>query len=413
MARHNRPFRLYCTTNEAFPIKLVDVVDLFLRELKDRGVEQEWFCGSQTPGPLRRETVAGVPVIVPPYSTRFGAPGKAVSKLLYWLLDTVYLLRFLFKPVDVIQVRDKYFAAVVGLIVARLTGRVFTVWLSYPYPEDSLDNAAETGGLRSLYQKLSGALGIAMLYKLAMPLADHCFVQSEQMREDLHQLRGIALEKMTPVPMGISNRIRDLPAPRTDTHDGHQTVMYLGTLYRVRRLETMIDAFIEVARARPAVRFLIVGDGLVPSERGDLEARVEHAGVADRFDFTGFIPIEQAWQKIGEADICVSPFLANRVLRVASPTKLVEYMAFGKPVVANDHPEHTRVLNQSGGGVCVPWSVEGFANGVLTCLDDPESAREMGRKGREWVLEHRTYDRLAEQVQSLYEQLLDKKHGGR
>ncbi|MFK7965139.1 MAG: glycosyltransferase [Burkholderiaceae bacterium] len=407
MTPSKESFTLYSTTNENFPIKLVDVVDLFLRELRARGVEQEWFAKSESDGPWRREEVASVPVIVPPYSNRWGAPGKAISKLLYWITDAACLLRFVVKPVDVIQVRDKYFAAVVGLLVARLRGRVFTVWLSYPFPEDSLDIAAEKGGLRGLYERLSGAVGIVLLYKIAMPLADHCFVQSEQMREDLNTIRGIPLTQMTPVPMGISNRVRDLPIHSPVEADTPQTVLYLGTMYRVRRLETMIDAFIEVARVRPAVRFLMVGDGLIPSDRGDLEARVAAAGMSDRFEFTGFIPIEQAWQKVAESDVCVSPFLANRVLRVASPTKLVEYLAFGKPVVANEHPEHNRVLVASGGGVCVPWSVEGFSQGLLTCLDDPVAAREMGKRGRDWVLANRTYNRLADQVYQVYKSLLD------
>lgn len=410
MTSPKRSFKLYCTTNENFPIKLVDVVDLFLRELRSRGVEQEWFAKSETNGPWRRETVAGVPVIVPPYSSRYGAPGKAISKGLYWLTDAVCMLRLLFKPVDVIQVRDKYFVALLGLLVARLRGRVFTVWLSYPFPEDSLDIAAEKGLLSGLYQRLSGAIGILFLYKMAMPWADHCFVQSEQMREDLHKLRGVPREQMTPVPMGVSNRVRDLPAHGVRGGNRTQTVMYLGTMYKVRRLETMIDAFISVANQRPDVRFLLVGDGLAPSDRGDLEARVAAAGVTDRFDFTGFIPIEQAWQKIAESDVCVSPFLANRVLRVASPTKLVEYMAFGKPVVANEHPEHNRVLEASGGGVCVPWSIDGFASGILACLDDPAAARDMGIRGRQWVLENRTYDRLADQVYQVYERLLSERN---
>ena len=387
------------------------MVDLFFRELSQRGVQQEWFALAQTPGPLRREIIESVPVIVPPNFSQYGAPGKALSKLLYWLVDAGSLLRFLVKPVDVIQVRDKYFAAIVGLIVARLRGRVFTVWLSYPFPEDSLDIAAEKGFLRGLYERLSGLVGIVLLYKIAMPLADHCFVQSEQMRQDLHQLRGVPLARMTPVPMGISHSVRDLPeqAPPAATAGG-PTVMYLGTLYRVRRLETMVDAFIEVARQRPEVRFLMVGDGLVPSDRGDLEARIAAAGMSERFEFTGFIPIEQAWARLREADVCVSPFLTNRVLRVASPTKLVEYLAFGKPAVVNDHPEHSRVIAESGGGVCVPWSVQGFAEGILRCLDDPQAAREMGRKGRAWVLENRTYDRIADNVLAVYERLLSTRH---
>ena len=46
----------------------------------------------------------------------------------------------------------------------------------------------------------------------------------------------------------------------------------------------------------------------------------------------------------------------------------------------------------------VPWSPEGFAEGILWCLENPEAAREMAARGRAWVGRHRTYDRLADLV---------------
>ncbi len=404
------PIRLYCSTNEDFPLKLVDVVDLFFHELRKRGVEQEWYARNRREGGFRREAIAGVPVIVPPWTTRFGPPGKALCMLAYWLLDAAMILRFLWRPIDVIQVRDKYFAAVVALVVARLRGRVFTVWLSYPFPEHSLDLGREEGGLRGAYERLSGTIGVTLLYRIAMRHADHCFVQSEQMKLDLHEAYGLALDRMTPVPMGIAERVREFRPPQPAPSTGHigdtQTVLYLGTLFRGRRLETMIDAFVAVGRVRPAARFLIIGEGLDATDRARLETRVADSGLADRFEFTGFIPIEQAWQRLAQADVCVSPFFTNRILRVASPTKLVEYLAFGKPTVANDHPEHSRVLAESGGGVCVPWSVAGFTQGILQCLDDPVAARRMGEHGRDWVLANRTYARIADKVLAVYQRLL-------
>lgn len=410
----SRRFRLYASTKEPFPIHLVDVVELFFRELRARGVEQAWYCAGGEPGPCERREIAGVPVSVPRVFGPRVPLAKGLNKLSYWVCDALGLLRQLWAPADVIQVRDKYVGAVIGLVVARLRGRLFTVWLSYPFPESSLARADEASGLRALYERLSGRLGMLLLYRIAMPRADHCFVQSEQMRLDLQEFHGLEAEHMTPVPMGVTPRVLERridPEPmrrRMQDPEGVRTVMYLGTLDRLRRLDVMVEAFVRVARSRDRVRFLIVGEGLEPLDRRLLEDIVRKAGVADRFEFTGQVPIETAWQYLESADICVSPFLTNRVLRVASPTKLVEYLAFGKPTVANDHPEHSRVLEASGGGVCVPWSVDGFADGVLRLLDDPDTAIEMGRRGREWVLANRTYDRIANDVYETYLTLLER-----
>ena len=87
------------------------------------------------------------------------------------------------------------------------------------------------------------------------------------------------------------------------------------------------------------------------------------------------------------------------MLNPASPTKLVEYMALGKAVVANTHPEQRLLIEQSGCGYCVPWEESAFAEAILTLLAQPELARAMGERGRRYALEHRAYGRIADVVE--------------
>ena len=100
-----------------------------------------------------------------------------------------------------------------------------------------------------------------------------------------------------------------------------------------------------------------------------------------------------------EADVCVSPFFPTPVLQSASPTKLVEYLALGKPVVANDHPEQRRVIEESGGGICVPYAETAFASAIVHLLQNPAQAREMGERGRLYVRTHRAYPVIADAVE--------------
>ena len=88
--------------------------------------------------------------------------------------------------------------------------------------------------------------------------------------------------------------------------------------------------------------------------------------------------------------------------RFGSPTKLVEYLALGLPVVANDHPEQRLILRPSRAGVCVPWGAQYFARGVL--VDETQSGRACGdgARGRAWVEANRTYARIAADVERTY-----------
>ena len=83
-----------------------------------------------------------------------------------------------------------------------------------------------------------------------------------------------------------------------------------------------------------------------------------------------------------------------------------EYMAIGKPVVANDHPEQKLVLSESHGGICVPYDEFEFSSAIITLLNDPALAREMGISGRNYVLENRVYSKIADNVEKQYKKIV-------
>jgi glycosyltransferase involved in cell wall biosynthesis len=115
--------------------------------------------------------------------------------------------------------------------------------------------------------------------------------------------------------------------------------------------------------------------------------------------FVGQLPQAQALKYVREADVCTSPFYPTPVLQSTSPTKLVEYMAMGKAVVANDHPEQKRVIEESGAGLCVPWIEQPFAAAIVQLLQDPGMAQLMGQRGRRYAIEHRAYGVIADTVE--------------
>ena len=81
-------------------------------------------------------------------------------------------------------------------------------------------------------------------------------------------------------------------------------------------------------------------------------------------------------------------------------------MAMGKPVVGNDHPEQTQVLELSGAGLVTPWDAEQFGERCAELLANPERSAEMGRAGRLWVEQNRTNKHLADVVQTTYQRVL-------
>jgi glycosyltransferase involved in cell wall biosynthesis len=227
------------------------------------------------------------------------------------------------------------------------------------------------------------------------------FVQSEQMRQDV-AAQGIPLQKLTAIPMGVSAAMcaaNDLSRTRRHLPLAAPCVIYLGALNQVRRLDFLIRAFALVRENIPTALLYIVGRGDHPADEALLREEAARLDLGSAVVFVGQLPQSEALQYAQEADVCVSPLYPTPILRVASPTKLVEYMALGKAVVANDHPEQKRIIDASGAGLCVPYDERAFADAVVHLLKDPDRARAMGRLGRQFVLEHRSYGVIADQVE--------------
>ncbi len=154
---------------------------------------------------------------------------------------------------------------------------------------------------------------------------------------------------MTAVPSSVN--LRDLDALGLDSDDSDAkteatppTVVYLGTLLRERQLDFIVRAHALVVAAAAASPPRVRRQRLDARRRGTAAREAERLGIADRVTITGWLPMPEAWQHVRRAALCVSPYLPVPILRSTSPTKLIEYMALGKPVVANDHPEQAAVL---------------------------------------------------------------------
>lgn len=405
----NENVRLLILATDKYPPFRVDVTVLLARELVSRGFSIDWILQSEKERRHATRQRWGGGVV---YVGRTDNGETRFRRLRKHALDLLNDLRVFglasSRGYDAIQVRDKALAALPALWAARRSGAAFLYWLSYPHAEASI-YLARAGLARypALY-RIRGRALFHLLYRWVLPRADHIFVQSEQMKRDLASY-GIAEEKMTPVPMGIE--LADFPLDPTDTAEATEpaTIGYLGTLAGERRIDFLVRALARVLPHVPDAKLLLVGGADRPADEAQIRAEAERLGVSDRIEITGFVPRARALQLIRRAAVCVSPFYPTPILNSTSPTKLVEYMALCKPVVANDHPEQRLVLQESRAGLCVPYQEAAFAEAIVSILADPEGAAAMGRRGREYVERNRDYSRLGAQLASKYREILGRR----
>ncbi|MBC8008123.1 MAG: glycosyltransferase, partial [Prolixibacteraceae bacterium] len=363
------PIRMLFFMRDEFPTHRADVDILFGRELVGRGHAIDFVMqaiSDQTP-------VGSVPwhgrtAFVGPTRSAPGLSSRVLKQWLGFRHDLSTLCRASSDDYDAIQVRDKFFIAAIAMAVARARGLKFFFWLSFPFPEDDILRASQGQSRFDAAVSIRGRLCAWLLYKWISPRCDHLFVQSERMKTEVCA-RGAIAAKTTPVPMGVD--LAELPvAPAGEVKElaGVPVLGYLGTLDANRKLGILIEMLVELKRHGMIARLLLIGDASDSKDRQALEALAVKLGVADFVEITGFMPRIEALRRIRQADVCLSPIEPSPVFRVGSPTKMVEYLGAGIPVVANDHPEQQLILRACRGGVCVPWGARHFARGVRWLL---------------------------------------------
>jgi glycosyltransferase involved in cell wall biosynthesis len=195
-------------------------------------------------------------------------------------------------------------------------------------------------------------------------------------------------------------------APTGDRRlDGRNVLLYMGTSLPGRRIDVIVRALGAVVRKGHDAVLVLLGDTR-PTDRDSLLDIAREEGVVDRLIFTGHLPLAQALGYVRRADVCLSPCPPSPMLVVGTPTKLVEYLAMGRPVVANDHPDQREILEASGAGLITDLSPEGFAEAITILLSDRTAAESMAVRGPPWITAHRSYAMLAEVVSSVYSELI-------
>lgn len=326
-----------------------------------------------------------------------------LGKHLKGLFNDLRLLWLARRGYDAVQVRDKAFGALVGLLAARAAGTRFYYWMSFPTAEAWMAFARErgmsVGALRLLLAWMRGRLMHFVLYRVVLPRADHVFVQSDRMRENLVR-KGIAAHRMTPVPMGFDEHGAQASAAAPFERP---TFVYLGTLDRNRSPEVMIEAIDIVRRQVPQVKLLLIGDADEESDRAWLRGLIRERGLSDHVELTGWLPIAQGWALAARCLAGLSPVPRGELFDVGSPTKAVEYFGLGLPVIANDQPDQALVVAGAGGS-CVPLAPDAFAARMLDMIAHPGRYRQQGSAGRRWVTARRNYAVLAANVAAVYRQ---------
>lgn len=264
-------------------------------------------------------------------------------------------------------------------------------------------------------------------------LADVITTVSDVLGDEL-RARGVADERIVVHPNGVDPATFDPARFSSDERIALRAryglraedvvCTFVGTFGRWHGVALLAEAIRELVATDEAwlrahrVRFLLVGDGLCMSQ-----VRQTIEGAAARYvTLTGLVPQQTAAAYLAASDVLLSPHVPNPdgSRFFGSPTKLFEYMAMAKAIVASDLEQIGQVLCPAARAAELPQMPDPGAVAILTTpgnageliagirfLSERPAVRDrLGVNARARVLAHYTWDHnvaaLVSRVRTLY-----------
>jgi len=184
---------------------------------------------------------------------------------------------------------------------------------------------------------------------------------------------------------------------------------YVGGLSIARGIRTLLDIAKRIKAIIPDFRLLLVGpfsDAFVEKETFEhiRQDRLEKTIIYD-----GVLPSESIGQRLQQVKLGLIPFEKNpKFEKMFIPTKLLEYMASGMPIIASDFPSNRWFIEKYFlGKLVLPGDVDAFVDAILNQLNDREGSIQISQRGVEIARKNYRWENEAEKLIHFYQKLLN------
>ncbi len=243
----------------------------------------------------------------------------------------------------------------------------------------------------------------------AVNSADKVIVISESLKKYFID-RGISRKKMICVPNSVDTDVFDPKkvdielATMIEFPKNISVIGYVGSFVEYEGLDILIHATNELKqRGYANFRVLLIGDGAVAE---NLKKFVNNYKIEDLVHFIGKIPPEEVAPYYSRIDIAPFPRKRYPVTELIPPLKIMEAMAMECAVVHSDLPVLKETsINKKTAIEFEANNIDSLADVLEYLLENPEKAKNMGRKARKWIMDNRSIYRVKKKLQNAYEKI--------
>jgi glycosyltransferase involved in cell wall biosynthesis len=311
---------------------------------------------------------------------------------------------FLSSPDLVIATSPQLLAGLAGWWIARMKGVPFIFEVRDLWPE-SLAGVGMGSEHSVLYRALHKIA--AFLYQRA----DHIVVVSPAFKSHLVEQWNLTPEKISVVENGVETNLFSPQVPaaelRREIGENKFVVSYIGTLGMAHGLDTVIEAAAQLQTARPDVLFLMVGEG---ADKARLMQLAERRHL-NNIRFLDQQPREKVPSYVCASDACMVLLKDAPVFQTVIPTKMLEFMACGKPVILGVKRQARQILQAAQAGLTIaPENAYELASAIIGLADNRSLCEKLGANGRNYIVKHFARERTARIYESILECIVEKQN---
>ena len=359
--------------------------------LISEGMQVDLVCLGNGSAP-RHEILDGIDVLRIPLKHRRG--GKLAYAYQYGVFilisSVIFALRSLTRGYDLVYVHNMPDILVLSALIPKLLGAKVILDLHDPMPELMM----------TIFRVPPDSRGVRLLKRVekwSIARADLVITTNIAFKK-VFAARSCPPEKIEVVmnsPDGKIFPFRPVGSEVSAETSGNKplVIMYHGSLLERNGLDVAIDAFARLRESIPAAELRIFGASTPFLER--MMEVVRNNNLQESVHYLGSKLLEDLVPEIERCDLGVIPNPRNAFTEINMPTRIFEYLALGKPVIAPYTPGILDYFNKESLLFFESGNSDDLARQIEYVFSHPSQVHDIVREGQRVLLEH-TWDRERE-----------------
>ncbi len=245
---------------------------------------------------------------------------------------------------------------------------------------------------------------LVLFEKMSYLMSDRVIVTNESYRDIAINRGSVSPEDIAVVRNGRDAKcLGDLKIVPELKKDKQALVTYMGVISSQDGVDCFLKAIAHIIHnlKRQDTQFAVIGDG---SELDTLKRLAVRLDIMEYVTFTGWLTGEAFHAYLSTTDIGISPEPHNSLNNVSTLLKILDYMSYGKPIVAFNLKE-TRNSAGPAAMYATPNDIEDFAAKIVYLLDNPGLQKRLGETGYQRIIERFAWRYSKEKLLSFYSNL--------